>query len=76
MKKAITSATYSQVFQKRNYLSGENDRSSPIAQQVKNLISMCEDVDAISGLAQWVKDPGLLQAAAWVADVALRYGVA
>ena len=34
-----------------------------VVQQVKNLTSLCEDVCSIHGLAQWVKDPALLQAA-------------
>ena len=31
--------------------------------------SLCKDADSIPGLAQWVRDLALLQAAAWVADV-------
>ena len=40
-----------------------------VAQQVKNPASLHEDVGLITGLAQWVKDLALLQAAAYVIDV-------
>ena len=33
-----------------------------MAQQVKNTISICEDMGSISGLAQWVKGLGLPKA--------------
>ena len=38
-----------------------------VAQQVKNPASIPEDLGSIPGLAQGVKDPGLLRAVVWVA---------
>ena len=41
-----------------------------MAQQVKNPTSIHKDMDLIPGLAQWVEDPALPQAAAWVTNAA------
>ena len=45
-------------------------RGPIVAQQVKNLTSICEDADLSPGFAQWVKYPVLPQAAAQVAVTA------
>ena len=47
------------------------DMGVPVmAQWVKNRTSILEDVGSIPGLAQWIKELVLLQAAMWFADVA------
>ena len=45
-----------------------------MAQWAKNQTSVCEDVDSIPVLAQWVKDLALLQAAVYVTNVCCGYG--
>ena len=45
-------------------------RSSFVAQRVKNPNSIPENVGSISGLTQWVKDPVSSQSAVYVSDAA------
>ena len=55
------------------YLQCQNNKAgvSVVAQGFTTPTSIHEETGLIPGLAQWVKDPVLLQAAAQVTDVAL-----
>ena len=46
-----------------------------MAQQVKNPTSIHKDMDLIPGLAQWVEDPALPQAEAYVSAGAYAAGI-
>ena len=53
----------------KNLERGTKGRSSHCGSAVKNLMSVREDAGSIPGLAQWVKDLALLQAAALIEGV-------
>ena len=53
----------------KTWSGGTKGRSSHCGSAVKNLMSVREDAGSIPGLAQWVKDLALLQAAALIEGV-------